>query len=159
MTSSLCQKASQTGVRTAFLSSSAQSSLVSAAATFLLVPGPHTAMLITYFVVFSIGEALWSSRFLEYAAELAPEGRVAQYMGVANLPWFVAKMTTGFYSGFILEHFVPKDGEQRTGTMWLIYGVIAMISPVSLIVARNWIRAGLTDKNDKAADPATAAAA
>ena len=133
-------------------------SLVSAAATFLLVPGPHTAMLIVYFVVFSVGEALWSSRFLEYAAELAPEGRVAQYMGVANLPWFVAKTTTGFYSGVVLEHFVPKDGEQHTGTMWLLYGAIAMISPVSLILARKWIRSGMDDKAPKPSDPAAAAA-
>lgn len=118
-------------------------SLVSAAATFLLVPGPHTSMLITYFVVFSLGEAFWSSRFLEYAANLAPEGRVAQYMGVANLPWFVAKTTTGFYSGAMLEHFVPKDGPQSTGTMWLIYGVVAMLSPLSLVVASKWIRSGM----------------
>ncbi len=131
-------------------------SLVSALATFLLVPGPNTMMLIGYFVVFSIGEALWSSRFLEYAAELAPEGRVAQYMGVANLPWFVAKTTTGFYSGIVLEHFVPKDGPQRTGTMWLLYGLIAMLSPVSLILARKWVRSGM-DKKPEA--PAAARAA
>lgn len=118
-------------------------SLVSALATFLLVPGPHTAMLITYFVIFSIGEALWSSRFLEYAANLAPEGRVAQYMGVANLPWFVAKTTTGFYSGAMLEHFVPKDGPQNTGTLWLIYGLVAMSSPLALMAASKWIRSGM----------------
>lgn len=123
-------------------------SLVSAAATFMLVPGPNTGMLIGYFVVFSLGEALWSSRFLEYAAELAPEGRVAQYMGVANLPWFVAKTTTGFYSGVVLEHFVPKTGPQSTGTMWLIYGAIAMLSPVSLIAARSWVRSGMDAKPD-----------
>ena len=71
-------------------------------------------MLILYFVVFSIGEAIWASRFMEYSAEIAPEGLVAQYMGVANLPWFVAKFTTGFYSGFVLEKFVPKDGPQKS---------------------------------------------
>jgi MFS family permease len=118
-------------------------SLVSASSTFLLVPGASTPMLVMYFVVFSIGEALWSSRFMEYAADLAPEGRVAQYMGVANLPWFLAKMTTGFYSGFVLEHFVPKDGPKSSGTMWLLYGAIAMMSPISLIVARKWIRSGM----------------
>ncbi|HVH44339.1 MAG TPA: hypothetical protein VM925_18430, partial [Labilithrix sp.] len=132
-------------------------SLVSATATFLLVPGPHTGMLITYFVVFSIGEALWSSRFMEYAAELAPEGRVAQYMGVASLPWFVAKTTTGFYSGALLEHFVPKDGPKSTGTLWLIYGLIAMLSPLSLILARKWVRAGLDAKAP--AQPAVGSAA
>lgn len=130
-------------------------SLVSAVATFLLVPGANTAMLVTYFVVFSVGEALWSSRFLEYAAELAPEGRVAQYMGVANLPWFVAKTTTGFYSGYVLEHFVPKEGPNSSGTMWLLYGAIAMLSPISLIVARKWILSGM----DKPAETRAAAAA
>jgi MFS family permease len=126
-------------------------SLVSAAATFLLVPGPNTSMLIGYFVVFSIGEALWSSRFYEYAADLAPPGRVTQYMGVANLPWFVAKMTTGFYSGYLLEAFVPKEGPQRTGTLWLIYGVIAMLSPLSLLLASKWVRSGMDARAKTAA--------
>jgi len=121
-------------------------SFVSAMATFLLCFGAKLPLLIGYFVVFSIGEAIWSSRFLEYAAEIAPEGRVAQYMGVANLPWFVAKTTTGFYSGFILEKFVPKDGEKNGATMWLIYGAIALLSPVALMSARKWLRSGMTMK-------------
>jgi proton-dependent oligopeptide transporter, POT family len=126
-------------------------SLVSAAATFLLVPGPHTGMLIAYFVVFSIGEALWSSRFYEYAADLAPPGRVTQFMGVASLPWFVAKATTGIYSGYVLEAFVPKEGPQRTGTMWLIYGFVALLSPLSLVLARKWLRSGMAEKKSPAA--------
>lgn len=121
-------------------------SFVSASATFLLCLGAKLPLLIAYFVVFSIGEAIWSSRFLEYAAEIAPEGRVAQYMGVANLPWFVAKTTTGFYSGFILEKFVPKDGEKNGATMWFIYGLIALVSPFALMAARKWLRAGMAVK-------------
>ncbi|MCA9591098.1 MAG: MFS transporter [Myxococcales bacterium] len=118
-------------------------SLVSAASTFLLCFGPSTSLLITYFVIFSIGESLWSSRFLEYSAELAPEGRVAQYMGVANMPWFAAKTTTGLYSGWVLERFCPATGPQRTGTMWLIYGAIAMASPLLLIAGRKWVQSGM----------------
>lgn len=121
-------------------------SAVSAAATFLLCFGEHLTLLIGYFVVFSIGEAIWSSRFLEYASEIAPEGRVAQYMGVANLPWFVAKTTTGFYSGFVLEHFVPKDGAKSPSMMWMIYGGIAMLSPLLLMSARKWLRSGMQVK-------------
>jgi hypothetical protein len=124
-------------------------SLVSAAATFLLcIGGANVSLLVAYFVIFSIGEAIWSSRFLEYAAEIAPEGRVAQYMGVANLPWFVAKTTTGFYSGFILEKFVPENGDKNGAAMWLFYGLIAMLSPVSLTLARKWLRAGMPMKQD-----------
>jgi proton-dependent oligopeptide transporter, POT family len=118
-------------------------SLVSAASTFLLASGPSTLMLVGYFVIFSIGEALWSSRFYEYASELAPPGRVTQYMGIASLPWFVAKTTTGLYSGWVLEHFVPAHGAQNSGTMWLLYGAIAMLSPSSLFLARRWVRSGM----------------
>lgn len=118
-------------------------SLVSAASTFLLCFGANTTLLVSYFVIFSVGEALWSSRFLEYSAELAPEGRVAQYMGVANMPWFVAKTTTGLYSGWVLERFCPAEGPKRAATMWLLYGAIAMLSPVLLVAGRRWVKSGM----------------
>ncbi len=116
---------------------------VSALAPFLLVFGPNTTLLLGYFIVFSIGEAMWSARFYEYSAELAPEGRTAQYMGVAGLPWFVAKFSTGLYSGFVLERFCPKEGPKSTGTMWLLYGLIAVASPILLVAGRKWLRAGM----------------
>ncbi|HRZ38421.1 MAG TPA: MFS transporter [Candidatus Paceibacterota bacterium] len=121
-------------------------SLVSAVPTFLLCAGPNLTLLIAYFVVFSIGEALWSARFLEYASELAPPGRVAQYMGLAQIPWLLAKGTTGLYSGYVLSRHCPEGvppAEQQTGTMWLLYGSIAMMSPIGLWLARKWVRAGL----------------
>ncbi|MCL4176326.1 MAG: MFS transporter [Verrucomicrobia bacterium] len=125
-------------------------SFVSATPTFLLCFGPNLSLLITYFVIFSIGEALWSARFLEYASELAPEGRVAQYMGLANVPWLLAKGTTGLYSGMMLASYVPANTPQpelQTGTLWFIYGCIAMLSPIGLWLARRWVMAGLHTQN------------
>ena len=69
--------------------------------------GPHISILIIYFVLFSIGEALWSPRFLQYAAELAPTGKVAQYMGLANVPWLLAKVTTGSVLGLLPGALLP----------------------------------------------------
>lgn len=115
---------------------------VSAVSTFLLCGGPSLGMLIANQVIFSIGEAMWSARFLEYAAELAPEGRVAQYMGLANVPWLVAKSTTGLYAGALLHRYVPETGEQRTGTLWLIYGLTGIVSPIGLLLARGWVMRG-----------------
>jgi hypothetical protein len=103
-------------------------------------------LLIIYLVLFSTGEALWSARFLEYASELAPPGRIAQYMGLANIPWLLAKFTTGFYSGRMLAEFCPPDvapGDLRTGTLWLVYSLIAFSSPAGLWIARKWVLAGL----------------
>jgi MFS family permease len=131
-------------------------SFVSAVPTFLLCFGPNLSLLIANFVLYSIGEALWSARFLEYASELAPPGRIAQYMGLAQIPWLLAKGTTGFYSGFMLAKFCPADtppAQLHTGTMWFIYGGIALVSPLGLWMARHWVMAGLQIKPANAATP------
>lgn len=128
-------------------------SLVSALPTFLLCAGPNIYLLITYFVIFSLGEALWTSRFLEYASELAPPGKVAQYMGLANVPWLLAKGTTGFYSGYLLATYVPDKvpvEHLQTGKLWAIYGCIAMLSPLGLWLGRHWVMAGFKNEQAKA---------
>ncbi|MBQ7528675.1 MFS transporter, partial [bacterium] len=112
---------------------------VSALTTFLLVPGPDATRLILYVIIFSLGEAMWASRFMEYVATLAPVGQVGAYMGLAGLPWFLAKFTTGLYSGYVLNHFVPEGGVEHSGQMWLIYACVALISPIALLLARRWL--------------------
>ncbi|MBW1879413.1 MAG: MFS transporter [Deltaproteobacteria bacterium] len=125
--------------------------LISALSTSLLLPEPALALLVAYVVCFSLGEAAWSSRFLEYVAGLAPAGRVGAYMGVATLPWFLAKATTGWYSGAVLDRFVPVDGVQDPSTMWLIYGAVALISPIGLILARRWVEGGVHQQPEQEA--------
>ena len=115
---------------------------VSAASPLLLAFGPSLPLLLAYEVVFSIGEAIWSSRFYEWVTQIAPPDRVGSYMGLATVPWFLAKTTTGLYSGAMLARFCPEHGAQRTGTLWLIYAAIAMVSPAGLFVARSWLRRG-----------------
>jgi hypothetical protein len=51
----------------------------------------------------------------------------------------LAKFTTGLYSGFMLERFVPASGLRESGSLWMIYACIACISPVALIAARRWL--------------------
>lgn len=118
---------------------------VTALSTFMLVSDPNLGLLLAYVVVFSLGEAMWSSRFLEYVANIAPAHRVGIYMGIATLPWFLAKFTTGLYSGSVLDRFVPMGGPQDPGQMWLLYGLIACISPLALILARKWLLTGVHD--------------
>ena len=114
---------------------------ISAVTTFILVPGPDLTTLLVYVAVFSLGEAVWSSRFLEYVADLAPAGKVGAYMGLAGIPWFLAKATTGLYSGWMLQKFVPEHGYHDSSTLWLIYGCFACISPLGLILAKRWVMA------------------
>lgn len=112
---------------------------VTALSTLLLVWAPNVKLLLAYVILFSLGEAMWSSRFLEYVADIAPPGRVGIYMGVANIPWFMAKMTTGLYAGHLLDIFVPAGGEQNPQGLWWIYFAIAILSPIGLIACRKWL--------------------
>lgn len=114
---------------------------ISALSTFLLLPGPNLILLIAYIMLFTLGEAVWSSRFMEYVAGIAPAGRLGIYMGLAGLPWFLAKTLTGTYAGTLLDRFVPEVGVQSPGTLWMIYGATAVISPLGLVLARRWLLA------------------
>ena len=113
---------------------------IMAVPAFLLALEPSIWLLGAYIVIMTIGESIWQPRFLQYAAEIAPEGRTGAYMGVARFPWFLTKMITGLYAGWFLMRYVPADGEIHSETMWLIYGAIAMISPVGLVLAGRWMR-------------------
>jgi len=75
--------------------------LVMAAPTFLLVLGPTPYALFGYLLIMTVGEAMWQPRFLQYAAEIAPEGRTGAYIGVAQIPWFLTKAIVPIYSGDI----------------------------------------------------------
>ncbi|MCL2822544.1 MAG: MFS transporter [Polyangiaceae bacterium] len=112
---------------------------VMAAPTFLLVIGANFWTLLGFLVIMTIGEAMWQPRFLQYAAEIAPEGRTAAYMGVAQFPWFLTKMLVPLYSGRFLAAYVPSDGPVNSEQMWLIYGLIAISSTVMLVIAKGWV--------------------
>lgn len=116
--------------------------LVMALPTFLLAVGPNPILLIVNIVAMTIGEAMWQPRFLQFAADIAPKGKTGVYMGIAQFPWFLTKVITGLYSGWFLAKYCPKPElglPMDTGTMWLIYGFIALVSPIALILSKGWI--------------------
>ncbi|MDY0004230.1 MAG: MFS transporter [Polyangia bacterium] len=122
---------------------------VMAAPAFLLTAGPHPWALFAYLLIMTIGEAMWQPRFLQYAAEIAPEGRTGQYMGVAQLPWFLTKMLVPWlYSGWMMDRFCPAQGVKNTELMWLFFGLIAISSTVMLVVAKPWIGKDFKTKAD-----------
>jgi len=113
--------------------------------TFFLALGPNIVTLFAYLIVMTVGEAIWSPRFLQWIAEVAPKEMTGIYMGIGQFPWFLTKVITGLYSGWFLMNYCPADvppEEMQTGTMWFIYGIIAMMTPVGLLLARRWMRRG-----------------
>lgn len=113
---------------------------IMAAPAFLLALKTNVYTLFGYLVIMTIGESMWQPRFLQYAAEIAPEGRTGEYMGVAQLPWFLTKtLVPLIYSGFMLEKYCPAEGAGDPQTMWFIFACIAMCSCIFLILAKGWV--------------------
>ncbi len=121
---------------------------VMAAPTFLLAFGAKPWTLVAYLIIMTIGEAMWQPRFLQYAAEIAPEGRTGAYMGVAQFPWFLTKVIVPLYSGWFLQRYCPEEGVTNTESMWLVYACIAMCSTVLLLLAKRWVGKDFKTKAD-----------
>lgn len=125
--------------------------LVMGISPFILAFGPHIFTLFAFLVVMTVGEAMWQPRFLQWVAEIAPKGMTGIYMGLGQFPWFLTKVVTSIYAGWFLLHYCPDDTpiqNLRTEEMWLIYGVISMISPIALILARSWMVKGFKVKHE-----------
>ena len=118
---------------------------IMAAPTFLLAFGPSVPMLVSYIFIMTIGEAIWQPRFLQYVAETAPQDKMGAYLGVARLPWFLTKMITGLYAGWFLMRYIPEGGPMDSGTMWFWHGMIAIITPIMLLLATRWMKQSFED--------------
>ena len=123
---------------------------VMASSTFILALGPSLYTVFGYLLIMTIGEAMWQPRFLQWVAEIAPKGMTGIYMGIGQFPWFLTKVITSLYAGWFLMHYCPEGvppSQMNTQTMWLIYGFIAVLSPIGLIAARKWMMKGFKTKS------------
>ncbi len=119
--------------------------------TFILALGPSIYTVFAYLTLMTIGEAMWQPRFLQWVAEIAPKGMTGIYMGIGQFPWFLTKVVTSLYSGWFLMHYAPEGvapSQMNTETMWFIYGCIAMVSSISLFLARGWMQKGFKVKHE-----------
>jgi MFS family permease len=101
---------------------------------------PYYVMIALFVIMLSLGEAFYSPRVYEYAASIAPKGQEASYSSLSYMPFLLAKLMVGTFSGTLLAEYCPATGPRHPGTMWLYVGLAACIAPVGLIVLRKFIR-------------------
>ncbi len=124
---------------------------VMASPTFILVMGPNIYTLLGYLLIMTIGESMWQPRFLQWVAEIAPKNMTGIYMGIGQFPWFLTKFVTSLYSGWFLMNYIPDNvtpAETNSEMLWLIYGFIAIITPVALFLAKGWMQKGFKTKHE-----------
>ncbi len=102
---------------------------------------PYYVMIAFFVILLSFGEAFYSPRVYEYAASIAPKGQEASYSALSYVPFLLAKVLIGTFSGFLLESYCPPPpGVRHSGTMWLFVGITASIAPLGLIFLRRFVR-------------------
>ena len=101
---------------------------------------PYYVMITLFVILLSVGEAFYSPRVYEYAAAIAPKGQEASYGALSYVPFLLAKLLIGTFSGFLLERYCPPEGARNSGVMWLAVALTASIAPLGLIVLRRYIR-------------------
>lgn len=95
--------------------------------------------ILSFVILFSIGEAIWSPRLLQLAAELAPVGKEGTYIALSYLPYFLAKLIAGPLSGYLLATYTPADVTTypEHSKIWIWIGFMSALSPIGLFLFRN----------------------
>jgi MFS family permease len=101
---------------------------------------PYYVMIALYVILLSFGEAFYSPRVYEYAAAIAPKGQEASYGALSYIPFLLAKLLIGAFSGTLLARYCPEHGERHSSTLWLFVALTASIAPIGLIALRRFIR-------------------
>jgi len=101
--------------------------------------------LVFFILIFTIGEAIWSPRLMQFSAEIAPEGKEGTYMALSILPFFLAKLFVGPLSGWLLDRYTPVDAAGNAlasypqhHLVWVWIGAMALISPIGMVLLRDW---------------------
>ena len=99
---------------------------------------PFVISLVIFIMVFTVGEAIWSPRLMQFSAEIAPRGKEGAYIALAMLPYFLGKAGAGVLSEqmnarYFTDYQVVFPNHD---VAWLWIGGMAAISPIGLIIFR-----------------------
>ena len=109
---------------------------------------PYYVMIALFVVLLSVGEAFYSPRVYEYAAAIAPRGQEASYGALSYVPFLLAKLLVGTFSGMLLARYCPEHGERHSEILWLAVALTATVAPVGLILLRGYIRVREAGRED-----------
>ena len=87
--------------------------------------------------IFSIGEFLTHPNFISYVSKIAPEDKVALYMGYAFLPSAAGQVFGSLAGGVLWDKIaVARD---KPSLFWAIYVVVGLISIGNFLIYNRWI--------------------
>ena len=108
---------------------------------------PYYMSMVLFVVWFTIGEAIWSPRLMQFTAEVAPPGREGSYVALAYLPYFGAKFIAGPMAGILLQVYSPEFGVDGAymnypdhQMIWWWIGGTAALTPIGMLLLKRLYR-------------------
>ena len=97
---------------------------------------PFVISLVIFIMVFTVGEAIWSPRLMQFSAEIAPRGKEGAYIALAVLPYFLGKVGATVMADILTgQYFSEGMVEFPNHEMsWFWIGIMCLISPLGMII-------------------------
>ena len=73
---------------------------------------PFYLSLVTFIFLFSVGEAIWAPRLMQFTAEIAPPENEGSYIALSYLPLFLGQFLAGPMSGLLLATYLPPGNPE-----------------------------------------------
>jgi len=110
---------------------------------------PFVISLVLFIIVFTIGEAIWSPRLMQFSAEIAPRGKEGAYMSLAVLPYFLGKIGATVMADILTERYFANGMVEFPDheLSWFWIAIMCLISPVGMVLFK-----GTFTKSEKMAE-------
>lgn len=99
---------------------------------------PFVISLVLFIIVFTIGEAIWSPRLMQFSAEIAPRGKEGAYIALAVLPYFLGKIGATVMADILTGKYFNADMVEYPDHefSWLWIAIMCLLSPIGMIIFR-----------------------
>jgi len=113
---------------------------------------PFVISLVLFIIVFTIGEAIWSPRLMQFSAEIAPRGKEGAYISLAVLPYFLGKIGATVMADILTEQYFAKGMTEFPDHefSWLWIAIMCLISPVGMVLFKGTFTASEKMAEDEA---------
>jgi MFS family permease len=127
--------------------------IISACAVFLFCAPPSYESWYAAFIIFTIGEMIFSHRVDDFATDLMPRGREGVYSNLTGLYMVIPNYVINSMSGWLLSTYCPVMGEKHCQMMWFIIGLMTCITPVLLFPLRPYLLGSQQQAHDAGLQP------
>ena len=110
-----------------------------------------------FMLVFSISEAIYSSRSIQFLMTLTPPGKKGLYSTIAILPALIASGLASEQAGYLLYYFCPTTVTpvydmwqwQSAPNLWIPIILVALTTPIALFFSRNYLESPMAKTERK----------